>query len=201
MKTCSRCAQGKDESCFYKAAGRCKSCDSAIRRKLRLQNRAVGLCANCTKKAVSGYLCESCQITAKRARQKFFKTEKGLRAYDRQRFGKGRFRYMRAYALKRGHSWSLTSDQYTDLVIRPCHYCGMENSSKAGIGLDRLDNDKGYELDNVVGCCGECNVARSDNFTAEEMRIIGSAIRQVKLARTVQPINRRYFDYINAREA
>jgi len=28
-------------------------------------------------------------------------------------------------------------------------------------GLDRADNSKGYELDNVVPCCGRCNRAKN----------------------------------------
>jgi hypothetical protein len=29
-------------------------------------------------------------------------------------------------------------------------------------GLDRVDNGKGYEIDNVVPCCKECNYAKCD---------------------------------------
>jgi hypothetical protein len=32
-------------------------------------------------------------------------------------------------------------------------------------------------------CCFECNIARRDHFTPDEMKIIGAAIRAVKLAR------------------
>lgn len=77
----------------------------------------------------------------------------------------------------------------------------MENSSKAGIGLDRLDNAKGYEPGNVVSCCSECNIARSDNFTPEEMKVIGMAIRKVKMARVTQPINQRYIAIATAKGA
>ena len=28
-------------------------------------------------------------------------------------------------------------------------------------GLDRVDNEKGYSIDNVVTCCEQCNVAKS----------------------------------------
>jgi hypothetical protein len=59
----------------------------------------------------------------------------------------------------------------------------MPSSSKTGIGLDRLDDSKGYEVGNVVSCCTECNLARGCRFTPKEMKIIGAAIRRVKLAR------------------
>ena len=46
--------------------------------------------------------------------------------------------------------------------------------------IDRLDNSKGHTKDNVVPCCIECNTARSDNFTFEEMKVIGKSIRKIK---------------------
>ena len=53
-----------------------------------------------------------------------------------------------------------------------------------GAGMDRLDNSKGYVEGNVVSCCYDCNTARFDNFTFEEMvNEIGPAIRRTKLAR------------------
>jgi hypothetical protein len=36
---------------------------------------------------------------------------------------------------------------------------------------------------NVVPCCPDCNIARSNNFTHEEMLIIGRAVAKVKSAR------------------
>jgi len=45
-----------------------------------------------------------------------------------------------------------------------CAYCG---STIETIGLDRVDNDLGYEPNNVVGCCSYCNAFKS-NGTVEE---------------------------------
>jgi hypothetical protein len=64
--------------------------------------------------------------------------------------------------------WSLTLDQYKKLATSPCHYCGRDPATKPttrilqsmGVfrnGLDRVDNKKGYFLDNVVPCCESCN--------------------------------------------
>jgi hypothetical protein len=63
--------------------------------------------------------------------------------------------------------------------MRPCHYCNDELGStreNCGVGLDRLDNLIGYELDNVVSCCGPCNVIRSDKLTPEETKIAIQAV-------------------------
>lgn len=73
------------------------------------------------------------------------------------------------------------SDLAIDWVIENifksvCFYCGDTNR----IGADRISNDKNHDMDNVVPCCYECNVARGNNFTLDEMKIIGKAIQAVK---------------------
>ncbi len=71
----------------------------------------------------------------------------------------------------------LTVDWMLDHIVnQPCFYCGDTHR----IGCDRVDNKKPHSKNNVVPCCIECNVARSDKFTVNEMLIIGKAIRQVK---------------------
>jgi len=49
--------------------------------------------------------------------------------------------------------------------------------------LDRKDSSIGYCMENVVPCCKECNQAKRDWFTFDEMIVIGAAIKQVKDAR------------------
>lgn len=51
------------------------------------------------------------------------------------------------------------------------------------IGCDRIDNSKGHTKDNVVPCCVECDKARSDYFSFEEMKKLGGTIREIKSRR------------------
>jgi len=67
----------------------------------------------------------------------------------------------------------------SNIFGRACYYCGDSRQ----IGCDRIDNSIGHLKTNVVLACGDCNVARSNRFTHQEMRAIGAAIRLVKLAR------------------
>ena len=82
---------------------------------------------------------------------------------------------------KKGWVCDLTIEDMLEIMSKPCIYCGDINR----IGCDRIDNNKGHTKDNVVPCCVDCNKARNDNFTFEEMKILGKAIREIKLSRIV----------------
>lgn len=78
---------------------------------------------------------------------------------------------------KKGYYTNITREYLTDIIYNgKCIYCGDTHN----IGLDRIDNSRGHEIGNVVPCCYECNVARGDNFSFEEMFILGKTIRQIK---------------------
>jgi len=63
-----------------------------------------------------------------------------------------------------------------NIMHKPCVYCGDTHR----IGCDRVDNNKGHTKDNVVPCCYECNTVRNNNFTYEEMKILGKTIKEIK---------------------
>lgn len=63
-----------------------------------------------------------------------------------------------------------------NIFKKRCIYCGDNKR----VGCDRIDNNKPHTKDNVVPCCIECNMARNNNFTFDEMKIIGETIKKVK---------------------
>lgn len=75
-------------------------------------------------------------------------------------------------AKKRGYNWNLTKEQFKEITQKDCHYCGGKPSQSCLSknpqcngdyfynGIDRIDNTKGYTIDNVVPCCGICNMAK-----------------------------------------
>ena len=74
----------------------------------------------------------------------------------------------------------LSFEDYLQLIEGTnCSYCKRKLLPSAGGGLDRLDNSRGYTKDNVVPCCGICNIARGDNFSVEEMKILGATIAEI----------------------
>jgi hypothetical protein len=55
--------------------------------------------------------------------------------------------------------WDLTTEQFKSFWQLPCAYCGDNIET---IGLDRLNSQEGYRIDNVVPCCTRCNRMKSD---------------------------------------
>jgi len=88
-------------------------------------------------------------------------------------------RSMKRSAKRRGLTWHLTDAQVRHLTKQPCHYCGVEpaqvkdSGNDTGVyiynGVDRIDSERGYTIDNVVSCCGTCNLAKQSK-TVEQFR-------------------------------
>jgi len=85
----------------------------------------------------------------------------------------------RKHAKERGHIFKLTEEEFSKLTQKECHYCGAKpnnisrfprhNGDYIYNGLDRIDNTKGYIIDNVVSCCKKCNRAKG-NLTLQEYK-------------------------------
>lgn len=54
---------------------------------------------------------------------------------------------------------TITKEWIVDNIFtKSCIYCGESDWKK--LGCDRIDNTKPHTIDNVVCCCGKCNVKR-----------------------------------------
>ena len=74
-------------------------------------------------------------------------------------------------AKKRNLSFTLTLEHFKDLITSPCHYCNriIPNKNRfemdediAVVGVDRKDSNRGYEIDNCLPCCCNCNYMKRD---------------------------------------
>lgn len=73
-------------------------------------------------------------------------------------------------AKERDLAWQLSEEQFIDIIESSCHYCGERGSMKdikkdrtiSINGIDRVDNTKGYTVENIVPCCNFCNHAKKD---------------------------------------
>lgn len=74
-------------------------------------------------------------------------------------------RYYKTNAKKRDINFNLSIAEVKSIVTKDCHYCGAKPSNtlrrhNEGFkysGIDRVDNKKGYTLDNCIPCCMICN--------------------------------------------
>lgn len=70
----------------------------------------------------------------------------------------------------RGIKFEISVDDFKIITKKRCQYCGIEPSNickrKRSVyvynGLDRIDSEKNYTLDNVVPCCSQCNTIKWD---------------------------------------
>lgn len=75
----------------------------------------------------------------------------------------------------------MTKEEYQAIINNAnCHYCQAELPTN-GYALDRIDNNKGYEVSNVLPCCPVCNKIRSNQFSVEETRALVSGVQAVRL--------------------
>jgi hypothetical protein len=88
---------------------------------------------------------------------------------------KGRFNAAKRRRSKAGHIFTISFKTYKELILLPCEYCGGQLNEQ-GLGLDRIDNLKGYIEGNVVPCCKTCNIMKNSFLSYEEMKVAMNAI-------------------------
>lgn len=97
------------------------------------------------------------------------------KAYDqiKNKLPKYRYRQSLSNAKKRNLCWEISYEDFVKNLETPCYYCQgrMNNPSQHGCHMDRIDNDKGYTLDNILPCCGSCNRVRGLVLTVEETKL------------------------------
>lgn len=79
------------------------------------------------------------------------------------------FKAYQHQAKQREYKFNLTKQQFQELTSSNCFYCGIkpiqEKRSRADSksepyfynGIDRINNTKGYIIENCIACCGICN--------------------------------------------
>ncbi len=84
----------------------------------------------------------------------------------------GRLRMYKKGAADRGLEFGLSLWDINCFWKNPCSYCGEAIET---VGLDRVDNARGYTRDNVVACCRRCNIWKlamsQDSFLERARRI------------------------------
>lgn len=108
-----------------------------------------------TKKGIKHYhnkSCKKCECNNNRGNRKKYSTT-----------SKGRYAASKWSAKKRKKTFELTKEDYEKLTNnQKCIYCGGTDGTGNNkyVGVDRVCNDIGYKIGNVVPCCRCCNVMK-----------------------------------------
>jgi hypothetical protein len=91
----------------------------------------------------------------------------------------------RARAKAKGFEFSLERSQFEKMVVDICHYCrrppmfGYRQTGGLINGIDRVDSDRGYTINNVVTCCKICNAGKKD-LSYEEFMLYLKCVRSTR---------------------
>lgn len=105
-------------------------------------------CSNCKKSLPEGHYYKDKQSRSGLTSQ--------CKQCQKDRLNKPENRYAKYKkdAKRRGLKFALSEKYFKSFENKDCHYCGEKFKT---IRLDRIDNDRGYIVDNVVSCCFTCN--------------------------------------------
>lgn len=84
-------------------------------------------------------------------------------------------------ARKRDLEYTISDDDAIIMFHDPCFYCG-NNDDKSLRGIDRVDNDEGYVLENCVPCCIACNSAKRNYDVLDFIKMSGHIASKTNLA-------------------
>lgn len=89
-------------------------------------------------------------------------------------------------AKKKELIFNISKKIFKSLSSKNCYYCNTvpiqemktykNTPSYFYNGLDRIDNSKGYTVDNVLTACGRCNKLRGTELTVEETLLVVSTL-------------------------
>jgi len=121
------------------------------------------LCVNCgsdytaftTRYNKQSLLCQKCNATNTKQDAKRVDRVRNYKAEHLQNMDIFYNDYIRS-ATKRGLTINLQVDDFKAMVVKPCYYCDYFKETEVN-GIDRINNDIGYEKTNCVPCCDLCN--------------------------------------------
>lgn len=111
-------------------------------------------------------------IEQRRYQALYRKTDRAKENIKRyRRTPEGRFASLKMNAKVRKLEVFLTLEDCKNIWKNHCVYCGDSClNTETGYGIDRLDNKKGYEKNNVVACCSNCNIAKGKKTPEEFLK-------------------------------
>lgn len=166
---------------------RCKICNSTDQ-SIRWASKTK--CNNCyQKKYVEENKlkrkCNTCEATESKG--SWYRGPKCSKCYSKDLYKKGRSRslgqkycHLIGASKKKNFILDIDRDTYKKLIDKTCHYCNRNLYELTGHSLDRIEPDKGYVLENVLPCCGDCNTIKMNILTVEETEEVLKLIKKLR---------------------
>jgi len=168
MKNCTKCGKEKSKEKFNKDTRkldglrcRCQICEKEYRRNNKERTKEYGKKYRENNKEKIRKYKENNKEKIRSCNREYYKhNKKKKRKYNKK--------YIEEYKQTPDYKWSvyktsakkrklelnLTFEEFITFWQKPCSYCGDKILT---IGLDRVNNMKGYSMKNVTSCCTRCN--------------------------------------------
>lgn len=149
-----------------------KFCDEFHKMKGGL-NGVRTSCKECRKIEKEEYQARDYVIEKNKKYYQEHKTEIRARTNKHRFTLNGQYHEYKKSAKRRNITFLLSESDCIPFYNTICYYCGDKTN---GIGIDRLDNKIGYEMDNLVPCCYRCNIMKhissKDEFLSHIKKIL-----------------------------
>ena len=157
-KTCPDCNETKDVGCFSKAKNRPDGCYYRCKACVKAYNQINKDKEIARRKAYRESNKEKIAIIKKAHREA---NRDKVNAYHKahSQSQRGRYNSYKSGAKRRSLPFELSFDEFMIFWQANCHYCGDQIAT---IGIDRIDSNVGYSLENCVPCCARCNYVKLD---------------------------------------
>lgn len=167
--------------------------DNINRNNAKEQNinidKTIKVCTTCCKQYdickfksnnIETKTCESCREQNK----KQVRNKEKRNLLSRKNINQSFHSYVKE-AKRRNLEFHLTKDKFCDIIKEQCHYCNEISIEKNFNGIDRIDSNSGYILENCVACCTLCNYLKHkmsvDIFMKRVQHIVTYGISKISL--------------------
>ena len=165
-KTCTKCNTEKPLNAFWNDG---RSGDGKRDECMACRIPDTQICTKCNvEKPLNAFGVDKRFESGKRKECKLCRTA------ERQIYVKWyRWRDFKSACKKNGKELGITQEEFLSFWQEDCTYCGTPTPTS---NLDRLDNSRGYFMDNIVPCCVPCNKAKNtmdkDEYLTHCMKVL-----------------------------
>jgi hypothetical protein len=93
---------------------------------------------------------------------------------------KGRYSTIKKRLKVKNKSLTITQQEFIKWYKKQpefCFYCNKPDK-KENLEIDRLDNKKSYQVNNIKFACHECNSVKGEILSMKEMQVVGKLIME-----------------------